>query len=151
MRGIMISGLVFSSFLLYGCAVSNAGAGKITAQPAVSFVPTDAGRQDNAKDDSSYDFGRIQAGEIAEHSFVLRNKGQKALTITGTVASCGCTSSSVRKKSLAPGEETFLDVKFNSKGYSGAITQFIYVNTDDVDNSAEKFIIKAEVVPQTGK
>jgi|EPASupsiteSAE347_1022098.scaffolds.fasta_scaffold06070_1 hypothetical protein len=150
MRGIMVSGLVFSS-LLCGCAASNSGGAGITAQPAVSFVPADAGRQDNVQDGSSYDFGRIQAGEIAEHSFVLRNKGKKALTITGTVASCGCTSSSVRKKSLAPGEETFLDVKLNSKGYSGAITQFVYVNTDDVDNPAEKFIIKAEVMPRDAK
>jgi len=149
MRGIMIYILVFSS-LLSGCAALNGGAGKIPVQRAVPFVPA-GGAQQEREDNVSYDCGRIQAGEVVEHSFLLRNEGKKKLTITGTVASCGCTSSSVRKSALVPGEETFLDVKFDSKGFSGTVAQFVYVNTDDIDNQARKFIIKAVVVPREGE
>lgn len=142
MKTLIISGLLVSSFLC-GCAARKSAAVK---NPAVSFVP--AGGQENRKEGVSYDFGSIREGDIREHAFLIQNEGKRKLTITGTVASCGCASASVRKNTLAPGEETFLDVKFDSKGYSGAVTQFVYVNTDDVDNPALKFIIKAVVVPR---
>jgi len=45
-----------------------------------------------------------------------------------------------------PGESTPVEIKFNSKGYSGDIQQFTYVNTDDIDNPVIRFIIKAHVV-----
>ncbi|MFA5430469.1 MAG: DUF1573 domain-containing protein [Candidatus Omnitrophota bacterium] len=142
MKTLIVAGLLASSFLC-GCVAPKGAAVK---SPAVSFVP--AGGGEKRKESVSYDFGSIREGDIQEHAFLIQNEGKKKLTITGTVASCGCASASVRKNTLAPGEETFLDVKFDSKGYSGAITQFVYVNTDDVDNPALKFIIKAVVVPR---
>ncbi len=145
MRTFVIAGLLVS-FSLCGCAARKA---VTSAARASAFVPD--GGQESRSDSLSYDFGGIREGEVAEHAFLIQNEGDKKLTITGTVASCGCTSSSVRKNALAPGEETFLDVKFDSKGYSGAITQFIYVNTDDVDNTGRKFIIKAVVMPRAGQ
>jgi hypothetical protein len=47
---------------------------------------------------------------------------------------------------LPPKESTLLEVKFNSKGYSGPTQQYIYVHTDNLDNPVLKFTIKAEVI-----
>lgn len=91
------------------------------------------------------DFGSIRAGEVVKHSFVIKNASQKVLNIKDVSTSCGCAVSEVKNKILKPGESTFMEVKFNSQGYSGAVEQFVYVNTDSLDNSLIRFIIKADV------
>jgi len=113
-------------------------------------------------DPYTWDFGRIREGQIVKHSFLLENKSNKVLNIRGVNTSCGCTASEIKKKALKPGESAEVAVSFNSKGYSGEVKQFIYVNTDDIDTSASlgindehsrtidnpviRFIIKAEVI-----
>ena len=91
------------------------------------------------------DFGLVKAGEVVRHSFVISNNSNKVLNIKDVSTSCGCTVPEVKNKMLKPGESTLVDVKFNSRGYSGAVQQFIYVNTDSLDESLIRFIIKANV------
>lgn len=95
---------------------------------------------------ATWDFGKVKEGTIAEHNFVLKNKSQKTLNILEVKTTCGCTGSKIQKNSLLAGEETFLEVKFNTKGYSGPTDKTIYVQTDDPDNPLLNFIIKAEVI-----
>lgn len=92
------------------------------------------------------DFGFVKAGEVVGHSFAIKNKSKKVLNIKDVSTSCGCAVSEVKNKILKPGESTFVDVKFNSQGYSGAVQQFVYVSTDSLDESLIRFIIKANVV-----
>jgi hypothetical protein len=105
-----------------------------------------AGYCADQSDPYTWDFGKLKHGEVAAHSFTLKNNSKKALKITAVNTSCGCTVSEVKKKVLLPGESTPVEIKFNSKGYSGAVKQFIYVVTDDIDNLVIRFIIKAHVV-----
>lgn len=93
-----------------------------------------------------WDFGRLKAGEVVKHEFSLKNETPHTLTIKDVTTSCGCTVSEVKKKVLAAGESTAIEVRFNSKGYSGAVQQYIYVNTDNLDKPIIRFTIKAEVV-----
>lgn len=93
-----------------------------------------------------WDFGQVKEGLILKHDFLLKNESEKLLKITGTNTSCGCTLSKVEKNTLSPGEETLIEVKFNSVGYYGPIEQYVYVNTDDVGNPILKFTVKAQVV-----
>ncbi|MDD5432270.1 MAG: DUF1573 domain-containing protein [Candidatus Omnitrophica bacterium] len=92
-----------------------------------------------------WDFGIVKAGEIAKHSFLIKNETEKILKIREVSTSCGCTVSDVKNKTLKPQETTLLEVAFNSKGYSGDVQQFIYVNTDNLDNPVIRYIIKAKV------
>ncbi len=94
----------------------------------------------------TWDFGRIKQGEIVAHSFSLKNESAKTLNITAVNTSCGCTLSEVKNKALEPQGSTLVEVKFNSKGYSGNVQQFVYVNTDSLDKPVIRFIIKATVV-----
>jgi len=91
------------------------------------------------------DFGQVKAGDVARYSFVIKNKSSKVLNIRNVATSCGCAVSEVKNKILKPGESTFVDVKFNSYGYSGAVQQFVYVSTDSLDEPLIRFIIKANV------
>jgi hypothetical protein len=91
------------------------------------------------------DFGLIKAGEVAKHSFTIKNESKEVLNIKDVSTSCGCTVTEIKNKMLKPGESTLVDVKFDSKGYSGAVEQFVYVSTDSLDESLVRFIIKANV------
>jgi hypothetical protein len=128
--------LLFSTLILSGC---------YTLKPQ---APVERSLSDNLNTDNPYlkDFGLVKAGEVVRHSFVIQNNSQRVLKIKNVSTSCGCAVSEVKSKSLNPGESTFVDVKFNSEGYSGMVQQFVYVSTDSLDESLIKFIIKANVI-----
>lgn len=99
-----------------------------------------------AEDIYSYDFGPVKEGEILKHNFILKNESINPLNIKSINTSCGCTGSKAEKMSLLPGETTLIEVQFNTKGYSGQTKQYVYVNTDNIDNPILKYIIKVEVI-----
>jgi len=95
-----------------------------------------------------WDFGQVKEGEVLQHSFTLRNDSARTLNINNITTSCGCTTATIQKNILSPGETTFLEVSFDTKGYSGPTQQFVYVNTDNLDNPILTFIIKGEVIKE---
>ena len=99
-------------------------------------------------DPNAWDFGQVKQGMVLKHDFILKNETDNILKINNIHTSCGCTASESAKKSLMPQESTTIIVSFNSKGYLGAVTQFVYVNTDNADLAIIKFTIKAQVVKE---
>ena len=97
-------------------------------------------------DPYAWDFGRVKEKEVVKHTFVLKNQSGKTLTINDVNTSCGCTASKVEKRILLLGENTKIEVRFDSKGYVGKVQQYVYVHTDSLDEPIIRFIIKAEVV-----
>ena len=117
--------------------------------PATGCLARDVKNQRQEKqieDPLSWDFGKIEQGSVATHEFQLKNESEKTLKINDVTASCGCTVPKIKEKTLSPGQATTIEVKFNSKGYSGQVQQYIYVNTDNLDNPVIRFIIKADVI-----
>jgi hypothetical protein len=99
-----------------------------------------------AGDPYSWDFGSIPEGVVVKHAFVLKNESSRPLAIKDLTSSCGCTASKIGKRILLPGESDSIEVEFKSKGYSGPVQQFVYVNTDRLEDPIIKFSIKANVV-----
>ncbi len=99
-------------------------------------------------DPYAWNFGRVKQGEILKHDFVLKNETNDILAINSVNTSCGCTASKADKNSLLPQESTTIKVTFNSKGYSGEVKQYVYVNTDNADMLIIKFTIIAQVVKE---
>ncbi|MCU0666864.1 MAG: DUF1573 domain-containing protein [Candidatus Omnitrophica bacterium] len=97
------------------------------------------------QESDTWDFGKVKEGQVVKHSFVFVNNTSKQLVITDVNTSCGCTVSEAKNKTLQPQEKTNIEVAFNSKGYKGAVQQFVFVATDNPEKSAVKFTIKAEV------
>ena len=129
MRVLLI--LLFLSFPLQGCYSQNQE--EITSQAEIA-------------DPYSWDFGQVKESEVLKHAFVLKNESKETLTIKDVNTSCGCTASKVEKKIILPGENTEIEVQFNTKGYSGLTQQYVYVHTDSLDKSIIRFIIKADVI-----
>lgn len=132
LRILLILAMIFS---FASCYANNSGKKQGEAVSAGKMV-----------DPFTLDFGVVKEGGILKHSFSLKNDSAKALNIKNVDTSCGCAASKVAKKKLAPGESTDIEISFNSKGYKGQVTQFIYVNTDSVEKPIIRFTIKAEVV-----
>jgi len=146
--------VLFLSFLQVGCYSQN--------QKNLTFKEKKESREKETSDSYTWDFGRVKEGEVLRHNFRLKNDSGKTMNIKDVTTSCGCTASEVKKKKLLPGESTLIEVKFNSKGYSGLVQQYVYVHTDNLDTSTPlsingernqtidkpiiRFIIKADVI-----
>lgn len=107
---------------------------------------TDSGAQEEKTDLYQWNFGKVKQGAVLKHDFVLKNETKSILGINNLHTSCGCAVSESTKKSLMPQESSTIKVTFDSSGYLGPVSQFVYVNTDNPDLEIIKFTIKAYVV-----
>ena len=73
----------------------------------------------------------VQSGSSVAHVFKLTNTGDAALSITGVQASCGCTTTTLAKSQLMPGESVDLEARVNTTGFSGTVQKLVTVKSDD--------------------
>jgi hypothetical protein len=136
MRKTLFWGL-FILFISIGCSAGKQPQGQDNLRVEV---------KEEALDSYAWDFGQVKEGQVLKHVFTFKNESTKTLKIKDINTSCGCTVSQAKKMVLLPQETTTIEVKFDSKGYSGPVKQYVYVHTDDLDNPVIRFIIKAQVV-----
>jgi hypothetical protein len=79
-----------------------------------------------------HDFGTITEGDTVEHVFKFANRGNFPLIINNITASCGCTTPEWSRDPIAPGSESFVRVRFNSRHKEGEQnkTVTIFANTE---------------------
>jgi hypothetical protein len=95
--------------------------------------------------EEKWDFGRTKQGKSLVHVFKFTNAGTDTLKIGRVTSSCGCTAALVSKDSLKPGEEGELKVTFNTTGYEGDLTKYIYLETNDPDHPRKQIAISASI------
>lgn len=93
-------------------------------------------------------WGRIYLGEKKEHTFILHNKGDSPLIITGVHSSCGCTAAMISNKTIPPGKQAKLQVRFNSKNFRGHIVKQVWVKSNDPKQHKKQFIVQANVIQE---
>ncbi|MEJ5301909.1 MAG: DUF1573 domain-containing protein [Bacteroidales bacterium] len=99
---------------------NNTNAGELVKNPVSLAGNADAGQMPVIQFDKTiHDFGRVLAGEKISYSFKFRNTGKSDLLITKVSASCGCTVPEWPKTPIAPGEEGYITVTFNTSGRKG--------------------------------
>ncbi len=123
--------LVVPGFLALILTVSAATA--FAAKPKIVF-PTD-----------TKNFGKLKQGTEASYEFVFRNDGDARLTIRNVETSCGCTAALVSDKTLEPGKSGKIKVVFNTLGYAGEVTKYIFVDSDDPATPRAQLKISAAV------
>jgi hypothetical protein len=84
-------------------------------------------------DNASYEVA-VQSGSLVSHTFLLTNTGDEILTIGNVQASCGCTTTTLAKSSLAPGESVSLEARVNTVGFAGTVVKTITVRSNDPAN-----------------
>lgn len=96
-------------------------------------------------DEPIHDFGVSRNAEAIDHTFVLRNAGDSELVINQVRTSCGCTTTTLAKQTLAPGENVPLAVHFSLVGRQGPQTKFIYVDCNDPGSLQYRLELKGEI------
>jgi len=66
-----------------------------------------------------YNFGTVNQGEVVNYTFKFTNNGTEDLLIQSASASCGCTVPKKPSGPIAPGEQGEIVVRYDSKGKSG--------------------------------
>jgi Protein of unknown function (DUF1573) len=94
----------------------------------------------------SHDFGNINQGEKKSYKFVFTNQGKQDLDLRKLKSTCGCTASFSEKKIVGPGEESFIEVTFNSKGRNGKQYKNVTVFSNDPQRPESRLEIRANVI-----
>jgi len=100
--------------------------------------------------ESSWDFGKIKEGQVKAHEFVFENTGDAPLVVKRVRTSCGCAAALVSEKTIEPGKKGEIKVTFNSRGYEGSVSKYVYVESNDQAQSVTQLVISAmiEVPPR---
>ena len=136
MKRIMWS-VVLALILCAGLAIG-AIPGQRTLSPGIAFS------------EELWDFGTIRQGDVVTHMFEVRNTGEAELVISKVRTSCGCTAALLSLPEIVPGGSSKIKVTFDSSGFRGKVSNYIYVESNDPDEPLRKLTITAnvEVPPQ---
>jgi len=118
------------------CVAAEPSPAPAAAPTGSAMVPT----QDNtgpriAFDQTAYDFGKVESGELIKHTFFFTNTGNALLEVSDVRPSCGCTAAGAWDKQVEPGKFGSIPVQFNSTGYGGAVHKSVTVVCNDAANS----------------
>ncbi|MBY0231644.1 MAG: DUF1573 domain-containing protein, partial [Gemmataceae bacterium] len=72
------------------------------------------------KDGTTHDFGSVPRGTQSVHRFKIVNIYAVEMEISRLKASCGCVVATSPKKTLAPREESYIEVRMDGTRYTGA-------------------------------
>ncbi len=99
--------------------------------------------------EKTHNFGTIrEADGPVMCEFILQNNGDKPLVIVSAKAQCGCTTPSIPKQPIRPGETAALTVTYDPAGRPGEFEKTIRVRTNRKgDNALLK--IKGTVLPKS--
>lgn len=99
---------------------------------------------------STIDAGSVKQGDTIKVSFDLINTGKHELKILSSSTSCACTISKPEKDVLKSGEQTKINVAFNTAGKSGKNTKQIYLFTNDPYNPEPILKLKSDIQVTAG-
>lgn len=92
-----------------------------------------------------WNFGKTSEGKELSHTFVFINEGEGVLKIEKVTTSCGCAAALVSKKSYRPGEQGEIKVTFNTRGYEGEVSKYVYVESNDPKQQQKLLTVTAAI------
>ena len=98
-------------------------------------------------DKEEHDFGILIDGEKVTFSFRFTNSGDKPLIISNAKGSCGCTVPNYPKEPIAPGNSSYIDVTFDSKGRTGKQSKAVTI-TANTNPNTKVIRINSEVITE---
>lgn len=92
------------------------------------------------------DFGDIVQGDKVSHTFEFENTGTEPLILSNVLTTCGCTATSWPREPIAPGENSKIEVSFNSTGKKGRQNKVVTIVSNAV-NAQERVKLITNVLP----
>jgi hypothetical protein len=98
-------------------------------------------------DQKTFDFGQVLAGKKVTHTYKFRNAGKSDLVIAEVSTSCGCTAALPSKKVVRPGEESGIEVSFDTALRKKLQSKTIKVKSNDPESETVTLVIEGNVIP----
>lgn len=127
-----------------GLVLAQTGAVPADATSSSSVASTNSGPRIQFAE-TTYDFGRVEAGTVVRHDFAFTNAGSQTLEIKNVASSCGCTTLGEPTRRVEPGKSGILPVQFDSGGMSGPIMKNLTLACNDPVQSNVVLYFKATV------
>jgi hypothetical protein len=148
---ILFAGATF----LYSCTSHDANSAESAKEDSIKHARILEAAYDTANftsiqwiDSAHQDLGKVKEGQVVEVTWRFKNTGNKPLIITNTSASCGCTVAEKPEEPIAPGGESTIKAKFDSKGREGAQRKEVYVTANTTNNTNHQLSFAVEVQKQ---
>ena len=93
---------------------------------------------------SSYDFGRVEAGQSPVARISVKNTGPKDLVLSTITAPCYCVGYRTAPAPIKPGQSAIVELVYSQRNM-GADTQEVKLSSNDLNGDA-KLSLKANVV-----
>jgi hypothetical protein len=101
---------------------------------------------------TSHDFGKVKQGDVVNHEFTFKNEGEATLVVDKIETTCGCTAALVSEKRIAPGKDGKIKTTFDTRGYSGRLTRYLYIVSNDGENPRRELSLIADIeVPPSAR
>ncbi|HEY9364112.1 MAG TPA: DUF1573 domain-containing protein [Chitinophagaceae bacterium] len=115
---------------------NNAGASDSASLTSVQWI-----------DSTFQNIGKVAEGQVVEVTYRFKNVGEKPLIVSNVRAGCGCTVAEKPEEPIAPGEESRITAKFNSKGQSvGEHQKDVYMTANTKPTPSQTLTFKVEVI-----
>ncbi|MCM1504120.1 MAG: DUF1573 domain-containing protein [Muribaculum sp.] len=86
-------------------------------------------------------FDNIPGDSILNTRFVIYNVGDEPVTIINIFSDCNCTVPTFTRKPIAPGDSTYIDVKYDPRGYKwGGFRRILRIRSNAVNPSLSAVI-----------
>ena len=93
----------------------------------------------------TFDFGSVYEGDQVPHTFKFKNVGNAILKISRVRATCGCTTTRISNREIAPGEFGEVEAIFRTTGFTGRQRKTIYIHSNDPLKPVTKLELKGHV------
>ncbi len=95
--------------------------------------------------DGIYNFGSMEVDETLKHTFTIRNDGEGPLKLEFDRSTCKCTLAELKKKELAPGESTTVELEWTPKALDPNFSQAAFLKTNDPNNKEISLTVTGRV------
>ena len=128
------------------------GASAVAAILLTSGVMAQGQRPRAVFKETSHDFGKVKQGDVVSHEFAFKNEGGAPLVVEKVETTCGCTAALVSEKRIDPGKEGKIKTTFDTRGYSGRLSRYIYLVSNDGENPRRELTLVADIeVPPSAR
>jgi hypothetical protein len=96
-------------------------------------------------DHELHDFGAARQEADLKAAIVVTNAGDAVLHVKDVRADCGCSTTRLAVRELAPGAAAPIDVVFHTFTMNGRLTKRLHVHSDDPDRPVAELLLRVDV------
>ncbi|HEV2968399.1 MAG TPA: DUF1573 domain-containing protein [Pirellulales bacterium] len=91
------------------------------------------------------DFGRVQAGEVVDAAFSVRNRGGRRLILSETNGTCRCIKAGRPQVIVPPGATVTLPARLDTENLGGSLRLEIHYRTNDPTRPELTLVVLAAI------